>query len=227
VFHRGNGFAGVWHLSETGFDPRRNAAQDRFHGRPGNYEGDEQSAGIVGMCDQMDWDDHDTLGDIDASDTALTLSAWVNMDSLTPFARIVSKPHSDTSATQGVYQLAFRHEDTAQVGFRIEQRDSAVRAVNTGPNRLQPDQWVLLTGTYHNGLLFMYYNGAATAERHNTRNSLLHSDAPAMLAWYRVTHQKFVGKIDEVRISRVSRSAAWVKLSYENQREDQVLIQIE
>jgi len=38
--------------------------------------------------------------------------------------------------------------------------------------------------------------------------------------------QTFDGRIDEARISAAARSADWIKLSYENQRPDQTLVEI-
>ena len=39
-----------------------------------------------------------------------------------------------------------------------------------------------------------------------------------------MTITRFVGDIDEVRISKVTRSADWVKLQYENQKPLQTLV---
>jgi len=84
--------------------------------------------------------------------------------------------------------------------------------------------WTHVVHTYKKGQSRVYINGVLDTEA-KTRAATLNIERPARMwigGWYR--NYDFVGDIDEVRISGVTRSAAWVKLEYENQKPMQTLV---
>ena len=89
--------------------------------------------------------------------------------------------------------------------------------------RMPVNEWVHVVHTYQPGDSRIYVNGAISGV--STRpGAPLAIKSPARLfmgGWYH--DYDFVGDIDEVRVSKVARSADWVKLEYENQRALQTL----
>ncbi len=86
------------------------------------------------------------------------------------------------------------------------------------------DQWTHVVHTYKKGESRLYVNGVLDAVA-RTRAKTLNIESPARMwigGWY--NNYDFKGDIDEVRISKVVRSADWIKLEYENQNPLQTLV---
>ena len=82
-------------------------------------------------------------------------------------------------------------------------------------------EWIHVMHTYNGKEGKIYINGLLDGMAAPT----LGIKSPARMwigGWY--NNYDFVGDIDEVRISRVARSADWVKLQYENQKPQQTLV---
>jgi len=84
-----------------------------------------------------------------------------------------------------------------------------------GVARIQ--QWQHVEHTYKLGASLIYVNGVLAA---SSAASSLDLQAPCKLE---LGGNNFAGDIDEVRVSKVTRSAEWVKLEYENQKPQQTL----
>ena len=81
-------------------------------------------------------------------------------------------------------------------------------------NGIAMDRWVHVVHTYEKGDSRVYVDGVLDG---NTK-PILDIPTPARMwigGWY--NNYNFVGDVDEVRISKVARSADWIKLQYENQ----------
>ena len=90
--------------------------------------------------------------------------------------------------------------------------------------RLPMNEWIHIFHTYEKGDSRIYVNGELS-NTSKTPNSPLAIKSPARLyigGWY--NNYNFVGDIDEVRISKVTRTADWVKLQHENQKPLQTLV---
>ena len=77
------------------------------------------------------------------------------------------------------------------------------------------ERWVHVVHTYEKGDSRVYVDGVLDG---NTK-PILDIPTPARMwigGWY--NNYNFVGDVDEVRISKVARSADWIKLQYENQK---------
>jgi hypothetical protein len=91
-------------------------------------------------------------------------------------------------------------------------------------SRLPMSQWVHVVHAYEEGESQLFLNGRLDGIT-SVRGSLLNIRNPARMwlgGWY--NNYRFVGEIDEVRISKVERSADWVRLSYDNQKPNQTLV---
>jgi len=90
-----------------------------------------------------------------------------------------------------------------------------------GEGRIPMGEWVHVAHTYERGEGRVYINGKLDA----SAKPPLDIKSPARLwigGWYH--NYDFVGDIDEVRISKVARSADWIRLEYENQKPLQTLV---
>ena len=90
-----------------------------------------------------------------------------------------------------------------------------------GNFRLGLGEWVQVVHTYNHKDGRIYVNGNLD----NTARPLLNIRSPARMwigGWY--DNYDYVGDIDEVRISKIARSAEWIRLQYENQKPMQSLV---
>ena len=93
-----------------------------------------------------------------------------------------------------------------------------------GKTDLAVGRWVHVVHTYREGETRLYVDGVLDTENVNGRPPMKIS-RPARLflgGWY--DNYTFLGDLDEVRVSKVARSAEWVKLEYENQKPMQSLV---
>lgn len=91
----------------------------------------------------------------------------------------------------------------------------------SGASTLSTTQWVHVAHTYKSGEAKIYVNGVLDGT--NTSGSM-NIPTPARFyvgGWY---GYNYVGDMDEVRISNVTRSANWIKLEYQNQKALQTLV---
>ena len=89
--------------------------------------------------------------------------------------------------------------------------------------RLPMSEWIHVVHTYKDGESRLYVNGALDGE--NKGGPPLDVKSPERMyigGWY--SNYQFIGDIDEVRVSNVTRSADWVRMSYENQKPMQTLV---
>jgi hypothetical protein len=92
-----------------------------------------------------------------------------------------------------------------------------------GAVRLSTGEWNHAVHTYRKGEARLYINGRLDSV--STSGGPLAIKNPGRMyigGWY--NHYSFVGDIDEVRISKVTRSPDWIRLQYENQKPLQTLV---
>lgn len=93
-----------------------------------------------------------------------------------------------------------------------------------GGSKVQLADWTHVVHAFKNGESRLYVNGILDGTA-KSEGSPLNIRSPAKMwigGWY--NHFRFSGDIDEVRVSKVTRSADWVKLEYENQKLFQTLV---
>ncbi len=84
-------------------------------------------------------------------------------------------------------------------------------------------EWTHVVYAYESGNARIYVNGALAGK--SGKGTPLDIKSPAMLSlggW--AGEFNFVGELDEVRVSKVARSAEWARLQYENQKSMQTLV---
>lgn len=232
VFDTSNAFSGVWHLKEisTGVpDEFKDATAFRHHGR-GGYKRDDfrpvRKETVIGFGQGFDGiNDHIEVvpPDSDASlapPENMTISAWVMPKEIQATNSILHAYASSYSMVIVLYKLygqwtnddslkyLVSNESTIAAGkwhhIAIQKEDNELRLfINS--NRVHTTSATSVSGKVR-GVKQDMYIGASDG------NGDMVTDA-------------FNGKIDEVRISRTARSAAWIKLSYENQKENGSLVE--
>jgi len=85
-------------------------------------------------------------------------------------------------------------------------------------------QWVHVAHTYRNGDSRVYVNGVLDGVSTSADAPLAIKQPAKMWIGGWQNDFNFAGDIDEVRISKVARSAEWIKLQYENQKPLQTLV---
>jgi hypothetical protein len=91
-------------------------------------------------------------------------------------------------------------------------------------SQLALGEWTHVVHTYQAGEAKLYINGVLDGAS-KKQGSPLKIKSPAKLwigGWY--DNYDFLGDLDEVRISKIARSADWIKLQYENQKPNQTLV---
>ena len=216
VFATANGFAGVYHLGEGGTGTRNNSAQNNYNGTTVNYDNNESKRGIIGLADSLETNDGISLGNISIT-SAITLSAWVKVDSFVQWGKIISKQWSTLAAPWQSYALQFNDANPANVQMNLAIADSLLGS-NTSTT-LSKATWFYVTGTYNGSTITTYRNGMVDGAPVNAPGSISPTATNTTIGYNdTMTDQRLNGVIDEPRIETVCRSAAWVKLCYETQK---------
>jgi hypothetical protein len=102
-----------------------------------------------------------------------------------------------------------------------------------GTGRIPMAQWVHVVNTYKRGESRVYVNGVLDGENapgsskgaRNNRGAPLAIKSPARMylgGWH--GNYRFVGDMDEVRLSKVVRSPDWIRMEYESQNPRQTMV---
>ena len=102
-----------------------------------------------------------------------------------------------------------------------------------GTSKVPMSQWIHVVNTYKRGESRVYVNGVLDGENaggsakgaRNNRGTPLAVKSPARMylgGWY--GNYRFVGDLDEVRLSKVVRSPDWVRMEYESQNPRQTMV---
>ena len=165
--------------------------------------------------------DHIVLADIDyGPDDAITVSAWAR----------TSEASQPGAGNQGY--IVSKHKYTGDSPYTLEVGDDTHAALYFNGDKcdfetaLNDGQWHHLVGVRYEDRAILYVDGVERCSREDLDSG--DEDTPAAIGSHpdRAEYRPFKGDIDEVRISRVDRSADWVKLCYENQRPNQTLVKL-
>ena len=204
VFNEANGYASVWHMAEP--------VVDDAGGTESKDQGTTPVAGIVGQARHLAGKQGIFGGD-----------------------KITGYPKGLGPMTTEAW---FRAEQTngTVIAWGEEKRPRKVMFNFLSPPRmaiqcyfadveaktpLATNQWFHVVHTYSDKDSRVYVNGVLDG----ATTPVLDLPETSRLwigGWY--GNYKFVGDIDEVRISKVARSADWIKLQYENQKPLQTLV---
>ena len=223
VFNESNGFLSVFHLGDPA-DP----VKDEVGKIMATNVGTTASAGIIGGGRHFEVGKGIKCGEkittLPVGDSPHTSEAWFRAEAV-----------NTTILGWGIQtwqgKVVMQLESPSHMNMDCFFADCNVAGVSTIPM----SQWIHVVNTYKKGESKIYVNGvldgsniagAPLVEKNrNNRGAPLAIKSPSMMfigGW--CNNYQFVGDIDEVRISKVTRSADWVKLEYENQKPMQTLV---
>ncbi len=243
VFDTANGFQGVFHLSGPTGAMDSDATVNQYHATPVGSPHD--TTGIFGPAKWFDhntmWDT--LIGTASGKlnfqlNTNYTISAWVCPDSF-PYPGTTDSSYL-TIASKGNYQYYFALGDSTIGSTRngraemMEFRNGTSSTWTSQHPVLMPaaHQWYYVAGRVATSgtadTITVYTNGATagtpavastTAATQTLTASLCIGKQACGSGTYGSAspYRKFWGRMQEVRMSNVARSADWIKLCYENQ----------
>ncbi len=209
VFNESNGYLSVWHMSGV--------VKDEVGTLESKDVGTTPAGGIIGNARHLAGKQGIFCGDkitnYPTGASPHSTEAWFRPEQAN--GRVVAWGNE-----QGQGKVVMDFQSPPHV--RVDGYFSEASISSTG--RMAMNDWVHVILTYQKGNCRIYVNGAL--EGTSTKNgSFLAIKSPARLwlgGWY--NNYDFVGDIDEVRISKVVRSADWIRLQYENQKHLQTLV---
>ncbi|MCX5656479.1 MAG: DUF2341 domain-containing protein, partial [Planctomycetota bacterium] len=209
VFNESNGYLSVFHMD----DP----VKDEVGTVESKDTGTVSSSGIIGKSRRFDAGKGINCGEkittYPVGSNPHSSEAWLRGDK--PNATVLAWGNE---AGQGKVMMQYFSPPHIKIECYFSGADVA------GGSALPMSQWIHVIHTFKLGESRVYVNGRLDGVSTST-GAPLAIKSPARMyigGWY--SNYRFVGDIDEVRISKVTRSAEWVRMQYENQKPLQTLV---
>lgn len=207
------GYRAVWHLNEgPGEEVRDSSGNNNVGSHVEGITMSQLSAGVVGTGIDFEnseaWIDVPHSASLDITGDTLTLSGWAlfQVDQNDDGGIIVK-----TDDTDYHYQLGIQEEELAN--FRVY---SEKQSYLTGFSPLQLNRWYYVVGVYDGATSAIYLNGQLDRSFPHT-GAIQSSTAPLLIGRRNLPDERFFnGKLDELRVSDVVRSAAWIQAEFLN-----------
>lgn len=234
VFDTAAGFQGVWHLSGDEKDTVKDATANGYYGLSPDSAVPARVPGIIGDARSFDGiSSFITMPNTAKSkinferNSHYTISAWVYIENPDDLSHvIVSKGN-----TQYFLWHTSIHLNSSLWEFADYRSESGWDLAATG---VSSGEWVFVAGVHDDTSHVLYINGERadtlinypfSTARNDQFDLLIGRFAQAMASPNRDEgYCYFKGIIDEVQISSVARSAQWIRLTYRNQKENDLLI---
>jgi hypothetical protein len=215
VFNADNGYASVIHMTKT--------LKDELGTVTPVDDGTTVAAGFIGQGRHFAAGKGINCGDhiksYPFSNNPLTSEVWFRAEragaAVLGWGRYATRFNGNTNAGN---EVVINIDSPAGLRWSSDGPGGAT-AITT------PDvgRWYHVAATYAKGTSKIYVNGKLEASNTLGDGAMsLMNDIGMTIGGFRGTYQ-FAGDIDEVRVSRVERSADWIKLQYENQKAGQSL----
>ena len=208
VFNDSNGFLTVLHMGD--------AVKDETGSVKAEDEGTTATAGMIGTARHFGERQGIFCGEQNQSfpvgASPHSTEAWVRAERVNGRVMAWGNEHG-----QGKVVMHFMSPPHVKMECYFSGADVS------SEGRMPLNDWVHVFHTYEKGDSRIYVNGVLS-NASKTQNAPLAIKSPARLyigGWYR--NYDFRGTVDEVRISKLTRTADWVKLQYQNQKPLQTL----
>ncbi len=208
VFSESNGYLSVWHMNGP--------VQDEVGSLMSKDDGTTPTQGMIGPARRLAGGQGvfggDAISSFPTGAMAHTSEAWFRPRK--PNATVMAWGNEQA---QGKVVMQFRSPPHVNMDCYFSASNVASRS------RLPIDSWIQVVHTFQAGDSRVYVNGVLDGVSTRTSPPLaIRSPSRLWLGgWY--NHYDFVGDLDEVRVSKVVRSADWVRLQHENQKALQTL----
>jgi hypothetical protein len=213
-------FSGVWHLNETGIDTRFDSTKNYNNGTPNNYEGDEATTGKIDGADEFE---NGGTGDyIDCGTNSIpnsdyhTITVWVNLDLNSGDSEYLLISNQDLAVPRKGIGLFVRRSDGA-IGKWL---NSAYHFSSI--NKITSNEWafIAINGYKHpsSGYLEISMDGSSRENIYSGDTNNLTIVAGTSLVFGKWPGPgptlETNGILDEIQISKVSRSLDWIRAQY-------------
>lgn len=226
VFDSANGYVATWHFGETGKNPRANSVAGGLPATPVNYDGDESRMGMIGMADSLDGVDTAGGGDFlnlgtgyaDFS-TGFTYSVWAYPTAVQQYSRLLDLGNGQYADNITFFRYNYNSDISAEY-FNAGASGGLVNVTGA----LDLNIWQQFVMTINGTTISVYKDGALIGNGVSTqvlRNITRTKNYLGKSNW---TDSYFKGKYDEAELSKVARSADWIRLTYANQKLAQTMI---
>ncbi|MCY3018133.1 MAG: DUF2341 domain-containing protein, partial [Planctomycetota bacterium] len=218
VFNADNGYASVLHMSE--------ALKDELGAVTPVDAGTTLAAGIIGEGRHfvpgkgVNCGNHITTYPF--SDSPFTSEAWFRAEPAAAGSMILYWGRYATrfnGKTGDGNEVAIGIDSPPRLGWGSDGPGGA-----RAGTALRMKQWTHVAATYAEGTSRIYVNGTPAGSNYHKAAMSLVNDICMNIGGWRGGSYSFAGDIDEVRVSRVARSAEWMRLQYENQNPMQTLV---
>ena len=229
VFATGNGFVGVWHLNTTGTGSRPDATSNGLSATTNNYNSSVSKPGYIGNSDSLNGSNQylSLPSGMSNWSNGITYYCWAYPTSSGSAARFM-----DFGNGQQSDNIIFsRNGTSSNLCVQVLNGSDYGGQIIENTGALVNNQWghyaFTVNGTcvkiYKNGV---YVGGGTSTQTINniTRNNNWFGRSAWECAPYNDAYYK--GKYDEIVLSNVERSADWIKLCYENQKQNQAFATI-
>ena len=224
VFNTSNGFQGVWHLNEIVTDEQTSGTHfdGTFNANDGSQYRNDDATGIISRSQHFDGNDYINAGS-DASlkiSSRITLSSWVRLSSdpgNNDFYSILGKQNTyynmyawgeSNTLTSVAFDFELNTGGADRCGHKVDM-----------PNNV----WTFLAITFDGSTFRSYVNGQQVFSLAKS-GTIRTSNSPLIIGGD--TADDFHGRLDEARVSSVTRNANWVKLDYQSQKASPTIVTI-
>ncbi|MDB5047820.1 MAG: hypothetical protein JWO30_891 [Fibrobacteres bacterium] len=232
VFQAADGFKGVWHLGSTLEDATANGNNGTDSGTASAPDGRIGAARYFENPDPyVTTGKYIALGNPAGLNLAgrITFEAWVKWLKRDGHRIIICHGAAAGSDLETVLRVGETKD------YRTGVWTNASHYATLVAPAADSNAWVHLAGVYSGSAWILYRNGLKVSETPADTNGA----KPSPGAWRigaefasppgsptRSVTRYFHGWLDEVRVSNVARSAEWIKLAYENQKDAQTLVTV-
>ena len=217
-----NGYVAVWHLNDDFVDSTSNNHDGTNYGSTdvaGNMARGREFNPDDGSADRIEF------GTWSVSGSQITIQTWAKFDDFNQDdPRVVTKAQSGAEQDH-VFMLSLTNGGSGDNRMRMRLKTGTSDSSGTttliagSSGDMTANTWYLLATTYDGSYMRLMKNGDVVGS--TTKNGDLRENSWEIWAGNNpggsTTMFSMDGKLDEIRISNVTRSTAWLKTEYNNQ----------
>ena len=213
-------YAGVWHLPNGS---TLSANDSTSNGNNGTINGATATNGqIDGAANFSGGQVVSIAPNAQIQPSSMSLSFWLNRGSASQntWGRILEKGTDQNGAPYGSYFVYFNNTDSSSIGLALGFTDKTSDGWTSATANIAANTWYYMTMTYDGSNVKVYENGVLEYSHANTR-SIFYDSTPLAVGANNTNSGGFEeylnGMLDELRLSKVARSADWIATEYNNQ----------
>jgi hypothetical protein len=212
-----NGYVAVYHMNNDPSTVVTNSVSNSLHGTAsGSMTSSDKVAGQIGNGTDFDGsDDYISTADTSALSftTLQTVCAWINMVDATPANQMTIIGKGDLASS---LEINLSVETNGKIRYWNSSDGTTTQGLAYSSNTLGDNTWHQACSIY-NGSNYTVYLDAVAGTANAASGSIYDSSEALNIGRYNASGWEFDGKIDQVTVSNVARTAAWIVTEYNNQ----------